>query len=409
MARRVELAEDPQLRPVWAAVHERLCRGEATARSVITIRDASPEVRRALDRLLGRVSTSGQLSVRLGALDDVLGRTGIDARSVAEQACGAIVDRAAERAAREAERDADWSAILGHPAAEEPAVAAWLDRIRIRGALARSGGRDSVLRALDVLEVLPRQGTTVGRSVLAAALVGDEHALDDGTDLERLVTSGLAARAGAERPTSAADRAALWAASSVTFDTVSAPALTFALRPLAVGPLTEAAARWADAGVPLPVPAAALAAETWHVPSGTDVFVCENPSVVEAAAAKLGKQCPPLVCVSGVPGRAVSALLAQLAGGGALLRYHGDFGTGGIVIANLVITRHGATPWRMSTDDHRRAAERLAAAGTTPARLRGRVLAASWDPELAPAIVAYGYEITEEHVLGDLLEDLGQR
>jgi uncharacterized protein (TIGR02679 family) len=157
------------------------------------------------------------------------------------------------------------------------------------------------------------------------------------------------------------------------------------------------------------VPAAALAAETWQVPSGTDVFVCENPSVVEAAAAKLGQQCPPLVCVSGVPGRAVSALLAEFAAGGGRLRYHGDFGTGGVVIANLDISRHGATPWRMSTDDHRKAAERLAAAGTTPARLRGRVLAASWDPELAPAIVAYGYEITEEHVLGDLLEDLGQR
>jgi uncharacterized protein (TIGR02679 family) len=105
----------------------------------------------------------------------------------------------------------------------------------------------------------------------------------------------------------------------------------------------------------------------------------------------------------------VSALLAELAAGGGRLRYHGDFGAGGIVIANLVISRHGATPWRMSTDDHRRAAERLAAAGTTPARLRGRVLEASWDPELAPAIVGYGYEITEEHVLGDLLEELGQR
>jgi uncharacterized protein (TIGR02679 family) len=99
--------------------------------------------------------------------------------------------------------------------------------------------------------------------------------------------------------------------------------------------------------------------------------------------------------------------LASLEAGGAALRYHGDFGAGGIAIANLIL-RHHADPWRMGTDDHKLAAERLATLGRRPARLRGRVPQASWDGNLARAIVSYGMEITEEHVLEDLLADLGR-
>jgi hypothetical protein len=62
----------------------------------------------------------------------------------------------------------------------------------------------------------------------------------------------------------------------------------------------------------------------------------------------------------------------------------------------------------MGTVDHKLAVGRLATLGRRPARLRGRVPQASWDNNLAGAIVSYGMEITEEHVLEDLLADLGR-
>lgn len=401
-----ELAAQEQLAPLWKAVHERLCRGGATDRSLITVPGASPDTRRAVDRLLGRVSAAGRLQLRFGDLERALQTAGTDTNATVTASVGPVVDRTVARAAARTARSSTWAEILGHPAAAEAALKEWLDAVRTGGRLERAGGVHAILGALDVLAVLPRSGTPVGRPVLAATILGDEHALDDSEPAGRLVTAGLAARLGVPTPTSSSERGELWASVGVSIDAVSTPALTLGLRPLAAGPLTEAARRWADGGVPLPIPAAALTAEPWIVEKGTLVFVCENPSVLEAVAATFGPAAAPLICVSGMPGRAVTALLSSLDTGGARLRYHGDFGSGGLTIANLVIRRHHAEPWRMTTADHRLAVERLSALGRRPNRLRGRVPTASWDGTLAEHIVAYRHEITEEHVLDDLLSDL---
>lgn len=408
MARAVTagLTDDPLLEPLWQAVHARLCRGDATERSVVKLPGAAPETRRAVDRLLGRVSTAGTLSVRLGTLDEALAQAGTNAAAVAAAVHGPVDDRTARRRRVAAANEATWAQIGAHPVAGEAGISPWLDRIRSQGSLARSGGAPAMTAALDVLGVLPAD-QPVGRQVLAAGVLGNEHGLDDDTAVGRFVTAGLAARAGLDTPASAAGRAALWASAGVTLDAVSAPALTLALRPHPVGPLTRAAALWADGGVPLPVPATAVRSEAWHVTAGQDVFVCENPSVLEAAAAELGAACRPLVCVSGMPGRAVTELLSQLAGSGARLRYHGDFGAGGLTIANLLVARHQVELWQMRTGDHDMALRRIHADGRTPARLRGQVPEASWDPDLAPAIRTCGVEVTEEHVLDCLLADLG--
>ena len=400
------LATDAELLPLWKAVHERLCRGDATERSRIVVQDARPEVRLAVDRLLGRVSSSGDLNVVLGRLDGALARAGTTASTIAEIACGPVIDRSAARAVKTATTNRSWDTILDHPAANEPTVRSWLDSVRAAGGLARAGGEHAIMSALDVLAVLPHTGELIGRPVLAAAILGGEHYLDDITAVGRLVTAGLAARLGTPPPADAATRAALWAAAGVAFDAVSAPALTLGLRPIPNGPLTEAAARWADSGIPLPIPAAAVAAESCRLPAGMLVSVCENPSVIEAAGNKLGTQTPPLLCVSGMPGRAITSLLDQLVGGGAIIRYHGDFGAGGITIANLIMSRHTASPWLMTIADHQRAVARIDSRDRRPAMLRGRVPDAVWDPELAASIIGCGYEVTEEHVLDDLINSL---
>lgn len=400
------LADDTHLRPLWKAVHDRLCRGDTTDRTRITIPDAAPEVRHAVDRLMGRVSSAGQLNVTLDRLDEALARAGTTAAHTAVVACGPIVDRSAARAEKVASSERAWTTIFGHPAASEPELTAWLRVIRVARGLARSGGERAVLSALDVLAELPVVGDPIGRPVLAATILGAEHDLDDATPVGRLVTAGLAARSNQPPPSNAAARAALWAAAGVSFDGVSTTALTLGLRPIADGPLTEAAARWADSGIPLPIPAAAVAAERWQIAAGTLVSVCENPSVIEAASNKFGAQAPPMLCVSGMPGRAVTALLDQLVAGGARIRYHGDFGSGGLTIANLIVGRHHGEPWQMATADHRRAVQRLQQSVRSPNPLRGRVPQAAWDAELATSIVEAGFEVTEEHVLAELLDDL---
>ncbi|MDY7106748.1 MAG: TIGR02679 family protein [Actinomycetota bacterium] len=406
------LAQRPELRRLWSAAHARL---EQTggrldgARAVV--HDPSPDERQAIDRLLGRRSRGRSVRVALDELDALLrDRAGTSLGAVVTAACGPLRDRLGER---EAAADADqrlWADAAGHPAVtRHPQLAAWFDRLRSTGRLRRLDDPARRLgEALDVAAQLPSP-EPIGRARLAASVLGESHALDDHTPAGRLVLAALAHLASVDEASlTAADRRRLWAGHGVVLDETSSTALTLGLRPLDNGPLTGAARRWADGGVALPLPLAAVIAEPWRVAPGTVVSVCENATVLEAAAARLGAACPPLVCVEGVPSVAARTLLASLAEGGARLRYHGDFGSGGIAIGNLVIGGLAAEPWRFDTAAHA-AALAVTCAGGAPRRpVAGRVPPACWDAELAPSIERCGVEVEEEHVLDALLADLAE-
>jgi uncharacterized protein (TIGR02679 family) len=85
----------------------------------------------------------------------------------------------------------------------------------------------------------------------------------------------------------------------------------------------------------------------------------------------------------------------------ARLRYHGDFDWPGLAIANFVMTRFGATPWRFETLDYLSAQTepmlRLSADGLDRAR---------WDEHLADTMLERGAFVHEEAVVGRLLQDL---
>lgn len=74
----------------------------------------------------------------------------------------------------------------------------------------------------------------------------------------------------------------------------------------------------------------------------------------------------------------------------------------GLVIANGVLARFAARPWRMSAGDYLY----LAAAAPGGRPLRGDPVVASWDPALHEAMQAQGVAVEEEVVLDDLLRDL---
>lgn len=120
------------------------------------------------------------------------------------------------------------------------------------------------------------------------------------------------------------------------------------------------------------------------------------------AADRLGAACAPLVCTDGMPSAAQQTLLAQLAAGGASLRYHGDFDWAGLTIGNFVMREFGAVPWRFGTEDY------LQASAGRGIELRSdeRVMAQWDDDRLTKVMAEQGAVVHEEAVVETLLVDL---
>ncbi len=117
----------------------------------------------------------------------------------------------------------------------------------------------------------------------------------------------------------------------------------------------------------------------------------------------------PLVCTSGSAATVVMTLLDALAATGCTFAYHGDFDWPGIALANRVIRRYEALPWRMGSEDYERLAARSQAEGIPQLPLDGEPVRATWDPNLAPAMTALGVALHEEATLDLLVEDLSRQ
>jgi uncharacterized protein (TIGR02679 family) len=296
----------------------------------------------------------------------------------------------------------------------QPWTAQWLEEIRRGGTLARQDPNTAatvITQAVQTLAMLfpgtgPRPApATWGRGELATRATGSAHGLDDGTLLSRLVLRGIALAHGVELPADAPARRALWRTASVTPDEVSSTVLTYGLRPTG-GTWREAALRErADHHMETHVTLRELRALGLEMPPGTLVHVCENPHVVEAAA-DTGRTAP-MVCTSGSATTVVLTVLDALAASGCTFAYHGDFDWPGITLANRIMQRYGAEPWRMRAADYEYLATRTQVRGTPQIALAGPPAEALWDAELAPAMNALGIALHEEAALDLLLEDLG--
>ena len=386
-------------------VRARLERG-LPLEGIVALDPATEAQRRAVARLLGRPAGRGaSLHVPLAAVDTVVRRGGLapDLAAAVEALGGPIVDRTATREAAEAA----WAAALApaEPAAERrPALAPWVDWLRGTGLLRRLAGGDPeaarrlAAQAVTVLDRLPAGGQPL--PVLAAA-VSDGHLLDPDRPLATLVLRAAAIVGGVAPGAGAEWRRTVWASVGVLDGELTNPVLALNLpgdpatatgRTLGIG---------AEAGQPLHLTARQLIRDPPELAvRGRTVFVCENPSVVAAAANRLGAGTAPLVCANAHPGAAATLLLRQLAGAGARLRYHGDFDWPGITIANGIIARFAAAPWRLDAGYYRSAAARGGPA------LRGGPVTAAWEPALTEAMLALGVKVEEERVLDDLLADL---
>ncbi|WP_328329515.1 TIGR02679 family protein [Streptomyces sp. NBC_00455] len=405
----------PGLTRLWGAVRKRLEGNGVQSTGSLRLTAVSAQERNDLSLLLGKPLTGTAVPVRLDALDARLrtSAAGLGLREVLEELGPPLTDRRAAREDGAAQRRHVWSSLTSSldasPLAGQEWTRQWSDVLRRTG-VPRGVTPEATVRtlqqAVQVLTVLldPERTGTRGRGELAATATGSAHGLDDGTWLARLVQRGIALAHDTELPGNAAARRALWRLVSVTPDEVSSTVLAYGLCPLGEGwrarALRERAAHHAETHL---TPRDLLGMRL-QLLAGTVVHICENPRVVEAAAdAACAK---PLVCTSGSSATVVITLLDALAASGCRFAYHGDFDWPGITLANRIIRRYEALPWRMGAEDYERLAAASQAEGVPQLPLGGRPVDADWDPGLAPAMSALGVALHEEVTLGMLVEYL---
>lgn len=374
----------------------------------IVLACASQGQRRAVECLLGRPPASGEaLTVRLESVRAILARSGAadSLDSAVEALTGSVVERTAVRA----ESERAWAkafAPIESAAIQRPVLEPWLATMRSTGLLRRLAHGDPLLgldlaqSAIGILEGLPARAVPL--SVLASTVTGDGHALDAGRPLCALVIRAAARLGDVPDGHGSEWRRTVWASVGVLSGELTGPVLCLNLPGDPATASGRALAICAEVGQPVYLTARQLLRDPPELRSlrGSSVYLCENPTVVAEAANKLGSASAPLVCASGHPAAAATVLLRMLTESGARLRYHGDFDWPGIAIANGIIGRFAALPWRLDAGSYRSAAR------SGGARLRGRAVEAIWDSDLTETMRMIDRKIEEEQVLPSLLADL---
>jgi uncharacterized protein (TIGR02679 family) len=399
----------PEYGRLLAAARRSLERSGGSLTGTVSVPGPSDAERRAIIGLTGqyRDARATQVSVRLTDLDRAVRETtGRGLPELLTDIGGPLRNRPAERSALAAARDAAAAAAQAsalHDACDW--YQDWLAEIAADGTLTRLIGQGEQARlgqAVRVLEHLAgRADAPVLLPALAADVTGDTKALSHGTVLSTLVLRALAIKTGLGRPRGAEERRGLWEAADVVVDDLASRVLVLNM-PAEGSGLAEWLAGAARLGVPFYVTLHQLMTLPPRIP-GALVRVCENPAVLRRAAAELGARSAPLMCTEGRPSTAFHQLAAAVAGGGGRLRYHGDFDWPGLAIANSVMRRHGAGPWRMAAADYLAGVR----ADDEHVRLTGPPQPTPWDPELGQVMAAAGRVVYEESVADALVSDLG--
>jgi uncharacterized protein (TIGR02679 family) len=396
-----------QLQRLVHRLRRRMSRGQRLTGKV-HLRGTSPNERAAIDKLFGRLPTRGEsLTVDLDTLTQILSHA--RACDSLEQAvvaiCGPVADERLLWLSRQKEWEQVWlrarSRVEGNAAGLR-----WFDDLNASGLLKRLAEDDPhvattlLSQGVSIVEQAPYAAVRLAE--LAAQITGNSHALDTGQPLATLVIRLARQFAESARWKTTAERRDAWEVLGVLCDELSAPVLVLNLRADSESLTGRALNLHAAAGEPYRISVRQLRRNPPAfdpTTSGSVVFVCENPTVVDVAANKLGCSCRPLVCIDGQPKTASRLLLDHLATAGIRLQYHGDFDWDGIRIGNTVMRRHGATSWRFNASDYGEASESEHA-------LKGGAVTADWDAGLARLMVSVGKCIHEENVLNSLLDDL---
>ena len=330
-----------------AEVRRRRERGWRGDRGEVSL-DWSPSERRDSGRFLNADWREFGRGVRAAELRQGLRAHGAGLDELLVALGGPLRDLRGERAEAEQARESDRAAGL---ALLRGAVGDWGDDLTAvaRGIL--QPAPSWALLAGEVADVLAATGEEPRRlAELAAALFRDPHALDRSTPLGRACVRSLELRRAVTEGGSYRDPledaqlwSAAWAGAGVICDAVSAQVLVLNL------PLTgnAPAVRLCHAapGEPVWLTLRSLRGD-WELARGAEVFVCENPTVLEAAADRHGAASWPLVCTFGLPSQAAWELLTGLGDVRCHVRADGD-AVGWRIVNQLRDRLPGALTWRM--------------------------------------------------------------
>lgn len=368
--------------------------------ATITHQKPTEAEREAANRLLGTPGVLGPVRIRSAELEIML-RDAAIAEGLASCVValdGPIVDRVAQRDAGVAA----WNAVYGdaNTTLAQLCPSANLREILTSGLLKRLAAnqpQDAHLLVGQAASVMTRLQArpSMHLAELAAVAIGDAHALDRDRALGRFILrlTGWSGDDGV-----LAWRAA-WSSLGIQVDAVSASTLTLNLR--ALGDARLARVCESMIGEPIRLTARQLdRTDTSFSVRDRTVFVCENPTVIAAAASALGALCPPLVCVDGRATTPSLLLLRQLERDGATILYQGDGDWPGIAIAADLRRHVRMHPWRLTSRDLSLVADR------SGPPLEGQRVETPWDPPLADTLERRGKALHEEAVLDLLLSDL---
>lgn len=385
-----DLLADPAWQRLLRAARRSLERTGGSLDGAVSLADPSEAERRLVIGITGvhRPAGTGRLTVRLADLDAYAravhgdGLTGV---------LGPLRDRPAERKRDAAGRDAAVSTAAGSSHARHAWFEEWLDGLRRDGTLTR------IVRAglplsdvIAVLDALPAPDEPM--PAFAERVLGDTKALADGF-VRGLVQRALAAWHATVPPVGAEQERALWELVGVVPDDLASQVLVLST-PATGGPVGEWLTAAATAGVPFRLTLHQLRLAPLALDCD-EIFVCENPAVLRAAA---GRPSRPLVCTEGSPSVAVHALLRS-ARPGTPIHWRNDFDWAGIRLTAAALARYpAARPWRMGRPDY------SAAGGGI--RLVGTPADTPWDPGLTDAMRQAGLAVMEERLLTVLLDDL---
>jgi uncharacterized protein (TIGR02679 family) len=348
----VEWALLPGPALVLQEVRGRAAKGVRTEQGTLRV-ELTTEQRREVARLLGTPWEISDRAVRLQDLAVVLAEHGLTVRGLVEGIDGKPLvnvrqqradERASARTATQQERAAVVELLEG-VGLRSSAVQLWLDD----QGLPKAGSGELLALAEQVAVVcrqLPGSGGAMPLAQLAAN-VGDydAHALDYDKLLGRGAVRLIAAEHGMPRPLRAGrDWRLTWARVGVKCDGVSSRVLVLNL-PLAGD---APAVRWSAAtpGEPIWLTLRSITGR-WTAPAGATIFVCENVTVLETAADRLGADCPPVVCTDGYPANAALDLIAGLSDAKCTIRQRADFDAAGLAIVDQVRSAAPATSgWR---------------------------------------------------------------
>ena len=373
--------------------------GRPIPRSLVR-REPTQAEREAANRLFAKPGVVGPVRVSTEELTLILRDAAIadDLAACMVALDGPLLDRAALRHENEASWNAVNSEAVGalmpfcpESALKELLVGGFLRRV---SANQPSDARAFVRQAAAVLATLHSRSEWL-LAELAAAATGDAHALDRDMALGRLVLRLLT---GGHEDGVLAWRTA-WATAGVVVDAVSASTLTLNLPVIGVSRLARVCESMV--GEPIRLTARQIdRKENDFAVQGRTIFVCENPTIVAAAANALRGDCPPMICIDGWATTPSLLLLRRLEQDGARLKYQGDGDWAGISIAAELRRHVAVTPWRLTSEQLPLLADRPGPP------LIGQCVETPWDTPLSKILSQRGRALHEEVMLDVLIEDL---